>query len=155
MLKNELLRSKLRSIFNKIAVLMLVHPRSKHRGILEHNKFDFLAIFLLLFLSPLFFYKLGQSSLISFDEAWYADIARNILKSGDTINLTWNGRSFNDHPPAGFWLTALSYLIFGASEFSARFSSALLGLSTLITTYFLGKKLFNRVIGFASAIALS
>ncbi len=118
-------------------------------------KLDFLAIVLLFFFTPLFFYKLGQSSLTSFDEAWYADIARNILKRGDPISLFWNGRIFLDHPPGGFWLTAISYLLFGVSEFSARFSSAFFGLLTLVFTYLLGKKIFNKVVGFTSAIALS
>ena len=118
-------------------------------------KLDLLAVFLLLAFFPLFFFKLGQSSLVSFDEAWYADIARNILKNGDPINLTWNGGAFTDHPPGGFWLTAISYLIFGVSEFSARFSSVVSGMLTLLFVYLLGKKLFNRVVGLASAVALS
>src|SRR3990170_4463724 len=113
-------------------------------------KLDLLAVFLLLALAPLFFYKLGQSSLVSFDEAWYADISRNILKNTDPINLTWNGRTFTDHPPGGFLLTAVNYLVFGVSEFSARFSSAITGLLSLIFTYLLGRKLFNKVVGFAS-----
>ena len=118
-------------------------------------KLDLLAVFLLLALAPLFFYKLGQSSLVSFDEAWYADISRNIFKNTDPINLTWNGRTFTDHPPGGFLLTAVNYLVFGVSEFSARFSSAITGLLSLIFTYLLGRKLFNKVVGFASAIAIS
>ena len=116
---------------------------------------DLLAPFLFLAFFPLFFFKLGQSSLVSFDEAWYADIARNILKNADPINLTWNGRAFIDHPPGGFWLTTLSYLVFGVSEFSARFSSAISGLLTLVFTYLLGKKLFNKAVGFCSAVALA
>ena len=46
---------------------------------------------LLLFLPllPLFFYKLGQSSLTSYDEAWYGSIAKQIIQNGDLINLNW------------------------------------------------------------------
>jgi 4-amino-4-deoxy-L-arabinose transferase-like glycosyltransferase len=125
-------------------------------------KVDILLIFLLSFTLPLFFYKLGQSSLVSFDEAWYADIARNILKTGDILNLYWNGKYFTDHPPSGYWIIALGQSIFGINEFGSRFGSAILGFFTLVTLYFLGKELFNnlgyfasRFVGFLSAIALA
>lgn len=114
-------------------------------------------LILLTFLTlPLFFYKLGQSSLVSFDEAWYGGVAQNIIKTGDFLNLTWNGNPYNDHPPAGFWLMAASIKIMGDSEFAVRFPAALLGFLSLIIIYFLGKELFgSRVVGFASALALS
>lgn len=117
---------------------------------------DFGTIFLLLLLaSPLFFYKLGQSSLVSWDEAWYAEISRNIVKSGDFLNLSWNGMRYFEHPPVGFWLTSLVFKIFGTSEFWARSTQAIAGLGSLTLVYLLGKELFNRWVGFSSAIALS
>lgn len=103
----------------------------------------------------MFFYKLGQSSLVNWDEAWYAEISRNIANSGDLVNLLWNGKSYFEHPPAGFWFTALIFKFIGVSEFSARLSQALFGLGSLVITYFLGKELFNRVVGLSSSIALS
>lgn len=118
-------------------------------------RLDILAILLLVLEAPLFFYKLGQSSLQNWDEAWYAEIAQNILRSGDLFNLTWNGVPFFDHPPAGFWLMALIFKIFAVNEFWVRFSSAISGLLSLWVVYFLGKELFNRTVGFASAVALS
>lgn len=115
---------------------------------------DFLLILLLILLSPLFFYKLGQSSLISWDEAWYGEIARNILRTGDLFRLSWNGDPYTDHPPFGFWLIAISFKIFGISEFWARFPSAISGLISVLITYLIGKELFNKWVGIASAVAL-
>ncbi|KKQ18496.1 hypothetical protein A2617_02300 [Candidatus Daviesbacteria bacterium RIFOXYD1_FULL_41_10] len=117
-------------------------------------KWDILCLIILLVTSPLFFYNLGQSSLVNWDEAWYGDIARNILKRGDLWNLFWNGKAYIDHPPMGFWLTALTFQIFGISEFWARFPQATAGLAAIIALYLLGKELFNRVVGFSSALAL-
>lgn len=122
---------------------------------LSHNKSDFVFLFFLLPTLPLFFYKLGDSSLVSFDEAWYAEIARNIVKTGDIFNLIWNGNLYQDHPPAGFWLMALVFKIFGVSEFLARFVPAISGFFSVIVTYFLGKQFFNRYVGLASGIALT
>lgn len=116
---------------------------------------EILLILLLLTTLPLFFYKLGSSSLVSFDEAWYADIGRNILKLSDPINLSWNGQPYIDHPPAGFWLIALSEKFFGVTEFGARFAPALMGFLTVIILYFLGKGLFNRWVGVLSAVVLT
>lgn len=113
-----------------------------------------LCIFVFLIL-PLFFYKLGQSSLISWDEAWYAEVARNILKTGNIINLAWNNLPFIDHPPTGFWLMAITLKIFGVNEFWVRFPSAVSGIISIFLLYLLGKKLFNPIVGLSSAVALS
>lgn len=122
---------------------------------LRKNKLDLFSIFLILLTAPLFFYKLGSSSLVSWDEGWYAEVARNILQTGDLLRLQYNGEPFADHPPTGFWLMATSFKIFGINEFAARAPSALAGLLGLVVVYFLGKELFGRWVGFFSAIALS
>lgn len=118
-------------------------------------KYNFLLFISILLILPLFFYKLGQTSLVSWDEAWYGEIARNIIKSGNIINLTWNGNPYFDHPPVGFWLMALTYKIFGVNEFWTRLPSAASGIISIIILYLLGKKLFNPLVGLSSSIALS
>lgn len=119
------------------------------------KQFDILFFIACLLLSPLFFYKLGQTSLVSWDEAWYAEVAKNIMLSGNLINMTWNGRPYFDHPTTGYWLMALTFKIFGVNEFWVRFPSAIAGITSIILLYFLGKKLFNPLVGLSSAIALS
>lgn len=124
-----------------------------------HRKFEVLnhlliSCFVLLSL-PLFFYKLGQTSLVSWDEAWYAQVAKNIINSGDVFNLEWNGNPFLDHPPTGYWLMAFAYKILGINEFTTRLPSALAGIFSVILLYLLGKKLFNPLVGLSSAVALT
>ena len=118
------------------------------------KKIDFILCGLLFLTLPLFFYKLGQSSLVSWDEAWYAEISRNIIKTGDIFNLSWAGGSYYDHPAGGFWLTALAFKLFGVSEFSARFMSALSSFGSVLVLYFLGREMFGRSVGFAAALSL-
>ncbi|MDO8638562.1 MAG: glycosyltransferase family 39 protein [Candidatus Daviesbacteria bacterium] len=122
--------------------------------LIKKHKLDFLAVLLFFILSPLFFYKLGESSLVSFDEAWYGSIARNIAQSGDFLNLAWNGNAYIDHPPAIFTIMAIFIKLFGDSEFWVRVTSAILGLASIVVMYFLGKELFNKWVGLASAAAL-
>lgn len=116
---------------------------------------DLGLILLLCMTAPLFFYKLGQMSLISWDEAWYAEIARNILKTGEVGKLVFNDRPYTDHPFLGFMLMSWSFKLFGINEFTARLPSALTGLGGIVVMYFLGKHLFNRWVGFASALGLA
>lgn len=121
--------------------------KNKSRGII-------LVILLFCLLIPLFFYNLGGFSLIDFDEAWYAEVARNILRSGNPLILTFNGNLFLDHPPAGFNIIALSFLIFGVNDFAARFPSAVFGFLSLFLLFVIGKKLFNKIIGLSSSLIL-
>ncbi len=121
--------------------------KNKSRGI-------FLVILLFCLFLPLFFYNLGGFSLIDFDEAWYAEVVRNILRSGNPLILTFNGNLFIDHPPMGFNIIALSFLTFGVNDFAARFPSAILGFLSLFVLFAIGKKLFNKTVGLSSSLIL-
>lgn len=116
---------------------------------------DFFNLFLLSFLSPLYFYNLDNLSLVNWDEAWYASISRSILERGNIFILWWNGNIYSDHPPAGFWVISLFQLIFGANEFGTRAGSAVFALIGVLLTYLLGRELFSKTVGFTSALALS
>ncbi|KKQ48717.1 MAG: Dolichyl-phosphate-mannose-protein mannosyltransferase family protein [Candidatus Shapirobacteria bacterium GW2011_GWE1_38_10] len=85
--------------------------------------------------SGLLLYRLDNSRLFPWDEAWYATIARNIYRSGDVINLTFNSKPFWDHPPLGFLLISLSYRLFGVGELSARLPMAFAGIALVCLTY--------------------
>lgn len=116
--------------------------------------YEILLVGVLILGSVIFFYKLGASSLVSWDEAWYGQISKEILASKNFINLTFNHKPYYDHPPLGFWLIALSEKIFGVNEFGVRAASALTGLATLVVIYFLGAELFHKSVGVSSALAI-
>lgn len=115
---------------------------------------DLLIIALLCIFLPLFIFNLKGFSLVDFDEAWYASIAKNILSSRNPIYLMFNGGAYKDHPFVGFNLMAISMMIFGANEFGARFPSAILGFGSLIVLYLIGKNLFGRTIGLIASLVL-
>lgn len=141
----------------KMPKINKVFLRTKSAAVSFFKKYktDILCFLLLSFLSPLYFYKLAQSSLGSWDEAWYADIARNILERGDMFVLWWNDRIYSDHPPAGFWIIAFFQSLFGFNEFGARIGSAIFGMVGVFLVYLLGREMFSKVVGFSSALALS
>ncbi len=98
------------------------------------------------------FINLGAGSLSSWDEAFYAQVSREILESNNWIDLTWYGDQWYDKPPLYMWGTVLSYKLFGVSEFSARFFSALSGVGIVILVYLMGGHLFSRKTGFLAAV---
>lgn len=104
----------------------------------------------------LFTFHLDYTALTSYDEAWYGEIARNLIVSKNPLTLTFNDQVFTDHPPFGYMLMAVSMAVFGVSEFSVRFTSAALAVGCLILTYLLGKKLGGKAVGIgASAVLFS
>ncbi len=117
---------------------------------------SFLAEFLFLSVLASFFllFNLGAGSLASWDEAIYAGVAKDIVRSGDWFRLTLGGEAWSDKPPLAIWATAFFYKIFGINEFSSRLFSALCGIGAVLVTYLLGEKLFNRWTGFLGALVL-
>src|SRR3990167_3701737 len=112
-------------------------------------------IFLTILFSFFFFYRLNYNTLESWDEAWYASIAREMAKSGNFIQMIWNGKPYYDHPPMGFWLMAISYKLLGTNELATRLPSALLGLFSVLLIYKIAHELFGKkVIGFVAALIL-
>lgn len=111
---------------------------------------------LILLLGFLLFFKLGETRLTNWDEAWYADISRNIVTSNNYLSLQFNHGPFFDKPPLYFWLSSLAFRFFGINEFSARFFSAASGVGVGIVTYSLAKLLFGSKIAVISlAVVLS
>jgi len=110
--------------------------------------------FLLLVFGVAFFQFLGRIPLIDPDEGRYAEIPREMLERGDFITPLLNYVKFFDKPPLHYWLSALSFTIFGQNEFAARFTGAAMGLLTVLLTYHVGRRLFGRREGLLAALIL-
>ncbi len=113
------------------------------------------AILVIGSLVALFSWRLGEFSLQSYDEAWYGSIAREIIRSGDAFDLSFNFERFNDHPPLGFIFMSASMLIFGDNEFGVRFASALFGVGCVVLMFLIGRVVGNRWVGVAAASMLT
>jgi len=122
---------------------------------LKRLRIDWYLAVLIVIFGFLFFFRMHWPNLGSWDEAWYGSIAREMAKSGDFMHSNWNGKPFYDHPPMGFWIMALTYKIFGISEFSTRLPSVVLGILSIILVYLTGTELFKKkAVGFAAALML-
>lgn len=92
-------------------------------------------------ISVVFFFSRIYEPSLSGDEAKYALIAKNMLKSGNFLVPSLGFETYFKKPPFFFWLIALSFKVFGVSEFSARFFSAFFGVLDALIIFRLAYKL--------------
>ena len=96
-----------------------------------------------------------DTGITNFDDAYYAQKAKEILDSGSFWLITQAGEPAMDNPPLPFWLTALAFSLFGVSSYSAIFFSALFATGIVLMTYRLSLLLYKDYwIAFASAFVL-
>ncbi len=100
-------------------------------------------------------YDLGGRALWSPGEGRYAEIAREMIASGDYVTLRLAGMKFLEKPPLFIWLETLSIRCFGLSEWSLRLWPAILAVAGCLAVYVVGRNLCGRKVGFLSAIILA
>ena len=103
----------------------------------------------------LFFFRLGERALWDIDEGMHAATSKDMVLSGDWLTPQYNGEKFYDKPPLHNWLVAISFLIFGFTEFAARLPAALLGLGCVMATYVMGRNISGPLAGFLCAVVLA
>ncbi|OOG76468.1 lipid-A-disaccharide synthase N-terminal domain-containing protein [Algoriphagus sp. A40] len=91
---------------------------------------------LLAFVGMALFLNLGAWSVTESSEARYAQIAKEMVQTGDWLHPQLMGIYHYHKPPMTYWLTALSYKVMGVSPFSARF---LLQISVLLQIWLVYK----------------
>ncbi len=109
---------------------------------------------LLFLLALLLFIRLAATPIYILDEAKNAQCAREMLLNNNFIVPTFNGELRTDKPPLHYFFMIAAYKLFGVNEFAARFFSALMGLLTVLVSYFYIKKYSDAFTAFCSAAAL-
>ena len=104
--------------------------------------------------STLFFYRLGERDLWDAAETRAAQIAREMIETGDYVVPHLNGEVIATKPPIFHYLILLSYRLFGVSEFSARFPSALAGVALAAITFSIGVTILGLRGAFISGLVL-
>jgi 4-amino-4-deoxy-L-arabinose transferase-like glycosyltransferase len=89
-------------------------------------------------------FHLGSFGLWEPDEARYAEIAREMLLSGKLMVPHLNYVAYVEKPPLLYWLTTLSFWIFGVSEFAARLPVAISAIAGILATYVFALRAFGR-----------
>jgi len=115
------------------------------------------TIFIVVAYVSVYIATLGIRPLFETDEFRYAQIAREILTSGDWVAPHLNGLRYFEKPIFGHWLGAASLWLFGETNFAARLPAALCtGLTGLFICLFTRRFSGETLTGlFAAIIFLS
>jgi 4-amino-4-deoxy-L-arabinose transferase-like glycosyltransferase len=82
-----------------------------------------------------FFDGLGSLGLMDKTEALFVEVGHQMLERGDWVTPWWNGQRFFDYPVWGYWMVALSFRLFGVSEWAARLPVALAASAVLAAAF--------------------
>lgn len=115
--------------------------------ILKNNVFIFLALALITFLGMFL-------DVFLVDAAQYASMSYEMLKNENYLMLYHHSQDYLDKPPLLFWLTSLSFKLFGVSNFTYRLPSVLFAFLGIYATYGLAKHLYNKRTGVLAAMIL-
>ncbi len=118
-------------------------PAVRTRG----NRYVYLAVLLIagiVYLSGI----LSPPSLQDDVDSVQAQIARNMITSGDWVTARLDGVSYLEKPPLVYWMMAVSYEIFGVHDWAARIPIALSSIGLCWLTAAFGVWAFGKRAGF-------
>src|SRR5688500_16804359 len=102
------------------------------------------AIYLVACISP--------PSLMDDVDAVQAQIARNMLESGDWVTARLNGVAYLEKSPLVYWMMAVSYMIFGVHDWAARLPIAVSAVALCWLTARIGAWAFSERAGFYAGL---
>jgi len=122
----------------------------------EFRKGDYLSVLVLCTLCiVVLFFQLGDRPLWDVDEGMHAATSKDMVLTGDWVTTRVNGVNFYDKTVLFNWFAAISFLVFGFTEFAARLPAAVLGLATVLVSYAVGKRLFGSRAGLLGGVVLA
>ncbi|MEJ7588240.1 MAG: glycosyltransferase family 39 protein [Ferruginibacter sp.] len=93
--------------------------------------------------------------LMDIDATQYASMSREMLLSGNYLQLYDLGKDYLDKPPMLFWLSSLSLRIFGIHDWAYRLPSFIFSLLAIYSTYRLALLFYKKEIALLSMVILA
>jgi 4-amino-4-deoxy-L-arabinose transferase-like glycosyltransferase len=110
-----------------------------------------LSLLLLLTLA----YMLGARTLVPTDEGRYAEMAREMVATGDWLTPRLDAIKYFEKPPLQNWANAISFTLFGLGEWQARLWTGMCGLFGVFLSGYTASRLYGRRTGALTAIVLA
>ena len=98
---------------------------------------------------------ISPPSLMDDVDSVQAQIARNMLSSGDWVTARLDGVIYLEKAPLVYWAIALSYKIFGVHDWAARIPIALFAIGLGLLTAAFGSWAFGRRAGFYAGLCMA
>ncbi|NNM68815.1 MAG: glycosyltransferase family 39 protein [Gallionella sp.] len=99
---------------------------------------------LIIVAAVIWFSNLEYRTLVKPDEGRYAEIPREMVKSGDWTTPRLNELKYFEKPPLQYWATAVAYTVFGEHQWTSRLWAGLTGFAGILLVWFAGLRLFGR-----------
>lgn len=109
---------------------------------------------LVIALVVIWFGTLGTRTLIPSDEGRYAEIAREMVVSGDWVTIRYNDLKYFEKPPLHLWMSATAFELFGVGEWQARLGGALAGLLGVVAIGWAARRWYGPATGWIAAALL-
>jgi 4-amino-4-deoxy-L-arabinose transferase-like glycosyltransferase len=132
------------------------HPEQSAASAPSHSRLDWRASVAVLVGLWAVIYMVGISwpALLDDVDTVHAEAAREMLERHDWVTLYTNGFRYLEKAPLMYWSLAISYKIFGVSNWSTRLPLMLGVLAVTLTTYRLGRYVYGELGGLYSGMAL-
>jgi 4-amino-4-deoxy-L-arabinose transferase-like glycosyltransferase len=130
---------------------------AESRGAVSHSTLDWrLAGWAVIASSAiLFFVRLGARALWSSEFRW-AEIAREMIRTGNYFWPTINGHLYYDKPLGSYWLVlASTWVTGGLNETAARLPCAIAGLLAVALFILLARRLYDLRVAVVSGLILA
>src|SRR5215831_6054333 len=98
---------------------------------------------------------ISPPSLMDDVDAVQAQIARNMLDSGDWVTARLDGIAYLEKSPLKYWMMAISYEIFGVHDWAARLPVALSAIVLCWVTFRIGAWAFSVRAGLYAGLTLA
>jgi 4-amino-4-deoxy-L-arabinose transferase-like glycosyltransferase len=117
------------------------------------RRWEFVAVFVLT--TILYFVRLGARALWASEFRW-AEVAREMMLTGNYFWPTINGKVYFDKPLGSYWLVVASTWITGTlNETAIRLPSAIAGVLAVVMLALLGRHLYNLRTGIIAGFVLA
>jgi len=108
-----------------------------------------------LFAAILYLPGLGRPALWEPDEGRYAEIAREMVVSGDYVTPRDDFELYFEKPPLVYWAEAAAIRVFGVNEFAVRLPAALFSIGQVVVTAALAEAMLGATTGLFAALVLA
>jgi 4-amino-4-deoxy-L-arabinose transferase-like glycosyltransferase len=116
----------------------------------NQNRYEFLfgAIFIVYFFNMFI-------DVMEIDAAQYANISMEMSYNKSFLQVYFRGDDYLDKPPLLFWLSSVSFILFGITNFTYKLPSVLIALLGIYSTYKLTRMWYDKKTGILAALILA